>query len=89
MLVTAGDRPPSVGVHVAHSLDGGASWLDITDAVFSGELAEVGGRILFLWAPGKRIVRRHLDAPEQRRNPTSPMLASCITFNRSVCCWPS
>lgn len=43
MLLTAGDRPPSVGVHVFHSTSGGASWQEVTDAVFSGECAGAKG----------------------------------------------
>lgn len=47
VLLAAGDRPPAIGVHVYHSTDGGDSWQDITDTVFSpgGECAEVGRQV--------------------------------------------
>lgn len=35
VLVTAGDRPPALGCHVLHSLDGGASWSDVTAAALA------------------------------------------------------
>ncbi|GAB4823837.1 hypothetical protein N2152v2_010883 [Parachlorella kessleri] len=44
VLVTAGDRPPSLGVHVVHSSDGGDTWRDISDEIYQGEVAEAKGR---------------------------------------------
>jgi hypothetical protein len=32
VLITAGDRPPAIGCHVLHSLDGGETWSDATAA---------------------------------------------------------
>ncbi|KAL3153493.1 hypothetical protein ABBQ38_011824 [Trebouxia sp. C0009 RCD-2024] len=37
LLVTAGDRPPGIGVHVHHSINGGESFNDITDTVYGAE----------------------------------------------------
>lgn len=45
VLITAGDRPPGVGVHVYRSTDAGDSWQEVTGAVFGGECAGAkGGR---------------------------------------------
>lgn len=42
MLIAAGDKPPAIGVHLYRSTDGGDSWAEITDTVFSTpECAEV------------------------------------------------
>lgn len=40
ILVTAGDRPPAIGVHVLRSVDG-ANFEDITHTVYGGACAEV------------------------------------------------
>lgn len=40
LLVTAGDWPPGIGVHIQHSIDGGASFQDITDQVY-GAIAAI------------------------------------------------
>lgn len=57
--MAAGDRPPGIGVHMYRSTDGGASWRDITGAVFNGhECAEVGGRRAQRWAHPRRDIDR-------------------------------
>lgn len=43
ILVTAGDRPPSVGVHVYHTADGGEHWREITKSTFHGAHAGLRG----------------------------------------------
>ncbi|KAL4853788.1 hypothetical protein ACK3TF_005276 [Chlorella vulgaris] len=35
VLIAAGDKPPAIGVHLYRSTDGGNSWAEITDTVFS------------------------------------------------------
>lgn len=35
MLVSEGDRPPAIGAHILHSLDGGVSFTDITERIYS------------------------------------------------------
>lgn len=35
LIVTAGDQPPGIGVHVHHSRDGGITFQDITEDVYS------------------------------------------------------